>query len=354
MWSQEFTINDKKIGHGHPAFIIAEAGVNHNGDIHLAKELIDVAARSGADAVKFQTFKSEKVATYQAKKAEYQESATQSDESQLDMIRKLELPFEAFKELQEHARSKGLTFLSTPFDLESVDYLAGLDVPAFKISSGELVNPLLLKKAVNYRKPIILSAGMATLGEIESALGLISKGGENRLALLHCVTSYPAPIEIANLRAIQTLRNTFKTIVGYSDHTLGITATIAAVALGAKVIEKHFTLDKKLPGPDHKASADPEELDKMIQEIRKTEASLGNGTKVPSQVELDIAKIARRSIVAARDLKKGEIITEDAIDLKRPAEGLPPKYLNLILGKKLNQDVESDSFITFQMIDWNN
>ncbi|MFW9995575.1 MAG: N-acetylneuraminate synthase [Candidatus Odinarchaeota archaeon] len=354
MWSQEFSINGKKIGIGHPTFIIAEAGVNHNGDIHLARKLIDVAARSGADAVKFQTFKSEKVATFQAKKAEYQETTTRSDESQLEMIKKLELPFSSFRELQEYSRSKGLIFLSTPFDLESLDFLAELDVPAFKISSGELINPLLLKKAVDYRKPIILSAGMATLGEIETALDLISQRGENRLALLHCITSYPAPIEIANLRAIQTLRNAFRTIVGYSDHTLGTTAMIVAVTLGAKVIEKHFTLDKSLPGPDHKASADPEELDRMIKEIRRTEASLGDGIKIPSQAELDIAKIARRSIVASRDLKKGEFITEDAIELKRPAEGLAPKYLDLIMGKKLNQDVKADSFIIFRMIEWDN
>ena len=352
MWAKEFSIGEKFIGDDHPTFIIAEAGDNHNGDIKLAKKLIDVAYKSGADAVKFQTFLTEKVTTFTAKQAQYQIDNTGKQESQYEMIKKLELSFDEFQELFDYANSKNLIFLSTPFDLDSVDFLANLGVPAFKVASGEIINTLMLKRIVSKKLPIILSSGMAKLGEIESALNLIHTNGETRLALLHCITSYPAPYEIANLLTIKTLKRAFQTIVGFSDHTLGTIAPVVAVALGAKVVEKHFTLDKNMEGPDHKASLDPEELNTLVKEIRITESLLGTGIKEPAQVEKEIALVARRSIVASKDLFKGETLTEENLELKRPAGGLSPIFLDKILNQKLKTDVKKDEFIEFKNIEW--
>ena len=343
--TKRIKIENRYIGENEPRFIIAEAGVNHNGDIELAKKLVDIAAESGADAIKFQTFKAENVAIKNAPKAEYQVKNTNSDESQYDMIKKLELSEEEFRELHRYARKKGIIFLSTPFDFESADFLEELGVPAFKVSSTDLTNLPFLEYIAEKGKPIILSTGMGTLGEIEEAVSTIKNTGNEDIILLHCITSYPAKFESLNLRAIQTLKEAFKLPVGFSDHSLGIYAPIAAVALGAVVIEKHFTLDKNLPGPDHKASLNPCELKEMIRGIRLIEKALGDGIKRPTPEEEEIKKIARRSIVAKVDIPKGAIITKDMITFKRPGTGLPPKYYNKIIGKRARRDIKADELI---------
>lgn len=333
-------------------FIIAEAGVNHNGDIKLAKKLINVAKDAGADAVKFQTFKAENVVIKNAEKAEYQKETTGIRESQYDMIKKLELTEEDFRELADYAKKEGILFLSSPFDKESVDLLYELDVPAFKVASGEITNFPLLKYIAKKEKPIILSTGMSTLGEVEEALNVIRSEGVRDVVLLHCVSNYPAKIEDINLRAMETLKHAFKVPVGFSDHTLDITASIAAVALGACVIEKHFTLDRKLLGPDHKASLEPNELKEMVKTIRDLEKALGDGIKRPTKDEVEIKRVARRSIVAKEDMSKGIIITEDMLDVKRPGTGIPPKYMEMIVGRKAKENIKKDEIIAMGMITW--
>ena len=332
-------IEDKLIGEEEPCFIIAEAGVNHNGSVELAKKLIDAAKDAGADAVKFQTFKTENVVVKDAQKAEYQKETT-GEGSQYEMIKKLELTEEDFRELADYAEKKDIMFLSSPFDKESVDLLHELDVPAFKVGSGEITNLPLLRYIAKKEKPIILSTGMSTLGEIEEALDVIRSEGVEDIILLHCVSNYPARIEDVNLRAMGTLKQAFKLPVGFSDHTLGITAPIAAVALGACVIEKHFTLDRNLPGPDHKASLEADELKEMVKAIREVEKALGDGIKRPTKEEEEIKKVARRSIVAKVDISKGAIITEDMLDVKRPGTGIEPKYLKFIIGRKTKEDIK--------------
>ena len=284
-------IANKLIGRDQPCFIIAEAGVNHNGDINLAKQLINAAVEAGADAVKFQTFHADNVVTRDAEKAEYQKSTTSSDESQYDMIKKLELPDDAFRELSDYANDKGIIFLSTPFDEESVDLLDDIGVPAFKIPSGEITNFPLLKKIAEKHRPIILSTGMATLGEVEEAFLYLKEMGSKDVILLHCTTSYPAPFDSVNLRAMDTLQCAFKVPVGYSDHTEGLTIPIAAVAMGARVIEKHFTIDRTLQGPDHQASIEPHELMAMVKGIRDVERALGDGMKKPTPEEELLKKL---------------------------------------------------------------
>ncbi len=336
------------------AFIIAEAGVNHNGDINLAKELIDVAVEAGADAVKFQTFKAENVISVNAPKADYQKKTTAKDESQLEMVKKLELSFEDFKELKEYCERKGIMFLSTPFDIESARFLKDLGLEIFKIPSGEITNYPLLKEIGSYKKKVILSTGMADLGEIEDALNVLIDNGTKRedITVLHCNTEYPTPFEDVNLKAILTIKEALKVNVGYSDHTLGIEIPIAAVAMGAKVIEKHFTLDKNLPGPDHKASLEPDELKAMVRAIRNIEKAMGNGIKKPSKSEIKNIHIVRKYIVAKRDIKKGEIFTEENLTTKRIGkEGLSPMLWNKILGKKASKDISQDKPIEFGDID---
>jgi len=340
-------IGDKLIGDGEPCFIIAEAGVNHNGDIELAKRLIDVAKEAGADAIKFQTFKADNVVTKNAPKADYQIKNTNSYESQYEMIKKLELSEDEFRELHRYARKKGIIFLSTPFDFESADFLEELGVPAFKISSSDLTNLPFLEYIAEKGKPIILSTGMGTLGEIEEAINTIKNAGNEEIILLHCITSYPAKFENLNLRAIKTLKEAFKLPVGFSDHSLGIYAPIIAVALGAVVIEKHFTLDKNLPGPDHKASLDPQELKEMIKWIRLTEKALGDGIKRPTPEEEKIKKIVRKSIVAKVNIPEGTVLTEEMIAFKRPGTGIPPKYYKEILGKKARRNIKVDEIISW-------
>lgn len=339
-------IAGKLIGKGEPCFIIAEAGVNHNGDIDLAKKLIDLAKEAGADAVKFQTFKTEEVVIRSAEKAGYQKETTPSEESQYDMIKKLELSEEDFKDLFTYAQEKGILFLSSPFDKGSVDLLSELGISAFKIPSGEITNFPLLKHIARKRKPIILSTGMATQGEVEEALEVIKAEGIEDIILLHCVSSYPAKIEDMNLKAMETLGNTFKLSVGLSDHSLGLTIPIAAVALGACVIEKHFTLDKNLLGPDHKASLEPDELKQMVKAIRDVERAIGDGIKKPTKDEEENKKAVRRSIVARVDIPEGIAINEGMLGMKRPGTGIAPKSLENIMGKIAKVDIKQDELIT--------
>jgi len=324
-------------------FIIAEAGVNHNGDIRFAYKLVDAAKEAGADAVKFQTFKAENVVSKIAEKAEYQKETTNSKESQYEMIKKLELSFEDFVKIKDYCDKKGVIFLSTPFDYESVDFLEGL-VPLYKVGSGEITNLPFLEYIAQKGKPIILSTGMSTLGEVEEAVKIITNVNPSLpLVLLHCVSNYPAKYEDINLKAMLTLKEAFKLPVGYSDHTLGIEIAIAAVALGAKVIEKHFTLDRGLPGPDHMASLEPDELKKMVKSIRNVEKALGIGIKKPAQSELEVIKAARRSLVAARDIRAGEVVKESDMLIKRPGTGILPKFKEMIIGMRLTKDVKKDN-----------
>ena len=323
-------------------FIIAEAGVNHNGSLDLAYQLIDVAKEAGADAVKFQTFKAENVVSKLADKAEYQKKTTGSDKSQLEMIKKLELSFEDFVKLKKYCDKKGIMFLSTPFDYQSIDFLYDL-IDTYKIPSGEIINHPYLKHIAAKNKPIIMSTGMANLGEVEEAINTIrTVNSEAQISLLHCITNYPTPYEEVNLKAMQTLAAAFKLPVGYSDHTLGIEVSVAAVAMGAKIIEKHFTLDKKLPGPDHRASLEPHELKAMVKAIRNIEMALGDGIKKPNKSETEIMKVARRSLIATRDIKAGEIIKESDIAIKRPGTGILPKFKEIIIGMRLINDIRQD------------
>lgn len=338
--------------------IIAEAGVNHNGSLELACKLVDVAKEAGADAVKFQIFKAENLVSSLAEKAKYQEKKTGIAESQLEMIKKLELSFDDFIKIKRYCDKKDILFLATPFDFESVDFLESI-VPLYKISSGEITNLPFLEYVAKKGKPIILSTGMANLGEIEEALTVIlntKRSYESRkpvtittgnytfppLILLHCTSSYPPPPEEVNLLAIKTMQDVFKLPVGYSDHTLGTEISIAAVAMGASVIEKHFTLDRNLAGPDHKASLNPDELKAMVRAIRNVEKATGNGIKKPTKTEREIMKNTRRSLVATRDIQCGEIIKKEDIVIKRPGTGIPPKFIEIIIGKKLVRNIRKE------------
>jgi len=323
-------------------FIIAEAGVNHNGSLDLAYQLIDVAKEGGADAVKFQIFKAENVVSRLADKAEYQKKTTGSDKSQLEMIKKLELSFKDFIKLKKYCDKKEIMFLSTPFDHQSIDFLYDL-IDIYKIPSGEIINYPYLKHIAAKNKPIIMSTGMANLGEVEEAINTIkSVNSEAQISLLHCTTNYPTPYKEVNLKAMQTLEVAFKLPVGYSDHTLGIEVPVAAVAMGAKIIEKHFTLDKKLSGPDHKASLEPCELKEMVKAIRNIEMALGDGIKKPNKSEIEIMKVVRRSLIATRDIRAGEIIKESDIAIKRPGIGILPKFKEIIIGMKLINNIRQD------------
>lgn len=327
--------------------IIAEAGVNHNGDIDIAKKLVDVAAESGADIVKFQTFKSENCVSKNAQKAEYQLQTTNKQESQLDMIKKLELDLETHNILISYCKQKNIEFLSTPFDMESVDLLHNLGLKIFKIPSGEITNLPYLRKIGKYNKQVILSTGMANLGEIESAIAVLVDSGTKRenITLLQCNTEYPTPFADVNLKAIKSLKKAFRLPVGYSDHTPGIAIPLAAVGMGAKVIEKHFTLDKNMEGPDHKASLEPCELKAMVQGIREIELALGDGIKQTSASEAKNKPIARKSIVANCAIKKGEILSESNLYTKRPAGGISPMEWDKVIGTKAVRDFEPDEMI---------
>lgn len=331
------TVAQRPIGAGQPVFVIAEAGVNHNGELELARRLVDAAADAGADAVKFQTFAAERVAAREAPKADYQRQTTSVDESQQQMLRRLELAPTAHRELQAHARRRGLVFLSTPFDEASADLLDALDVPAIKIGSGEVTNLPFLEHVARKGRPVILSTGMSSLDEVGAAVVAVRATGNAELVLLHCVSEYPARPADANLRAMLTLADAFRTPVGYSDHTPGLEVALAAVALGASVIEKHFTLDRGLPGPDHRASLEPAQLTELVRGIRVVEQALGDGVKAPTAGELGNRVVARRSLAAAVDLPAGLTLTRESLCALRPATGIPPASLPAVLGRKLTR-----------------
>ena len=328
--------------------IIAEAGVNHNGDMEMAKQLIDVAADAGVDYVKFQTFKSEKLVSKNAEKASYQKENTgDSSESQLKMLQKLELSETDHLELIAYCKSKNIKFLSTAFDVESIDFLNKLNIDLFKIPSGELTNYPYLEKIGSLEKPIIISTGMATLDEIGQAMAVLLRNGalRHQITILHCNTEYPTPMEDVNLNAMETIAETYSVAIGYSDHTLGIEVPIAAVALGATVIEKHFTLDKTLPGPDHKASLEPSELKAMVKAIRNIEDALGDEEKEPTPSELKNIMVARKSIVASASIKKGDILTKENITTKRPGTGISAMEWPNIIGTIAKKDYLEDDLI---------
>lgn len=328
-------------------FIIAEAGVNHNGSVKTAKKMIDAAAAAKADAVKFQTFKAERVVSESAPKAAYQKQTTPVEESQLDMVRKFELGLSAHRQIVAYCRKKRIMFLSSPFDSESIDTLNMLGVKMFKVPSSELTNLPYLKRMGRLKKKIILSSGMASLGEIESALNILIKAGtpKENITVLQCNSEYPTPLKDANLLAMLTIKDAFKVNVGYSDHTLGIEVPVAAAALGAAVIEKHFTLDRNMPGPDHRASLEPGQLKEMVGLIRNIEKALGSGVKMPSSSELKNMPIARKSIIAARPIKKGETFTEKNITVKRPGTGISPMEFGRILGRPAKREFGPDELI---------
>ena len=349
-------------------YIIAEAGVNHNGSPELAKELVAAAADAGADAVKFQTFRAEKLASASARKAVYQKETTNAEESQVDMLRKLELPLNVYPELIALCKEKGIDFLSTPFEADSLRFLTEeCRIPRIKIPSGEITNGPFLLEIARTGLPVIMSTGMSTLGEVETALSVLAYGYlhdeapnnsldfsrayegtqghgilQEKVSLLHCTTEYPAPFDEVNLAAMDTLKNAFGLPVGYSDHTEGIAIPWAAVARGAEIIEKHFTLDKTLPGPDHKASLAPDELAMMVRGIRQIEKSIGNAWKAPTERERKNLPIARKSLVAKRNIRAGEVFTAANLGVKRPASGTNPMRYWCLLGKRAGRNYETD------------
>lgn len=347
---KKIKIGNRLIGEGEPCFIIAEAGVNHNGDVNLAKQLIDVAKEASADAVKFQTFTTERIATRYAEKADYQKRTTKEEESHYDILTKLELSEKAYLELKNYADSRGIMFLSTPYDRESVDLLVRLGVPALKVSSADITNHPLLAHIAVQELPVILSTGMSTLGEVEDAVEVITGTGNEQLILLHCNFNYPARMEDINLRAMDTLRQAFGFPVGYSDHTMSFEVSLAAVTMGAVVIEKHFTLDRNLPGPDHLASLEPTELKNMVTGIRNVELALGSPEKCPTGEEIPNRQTSRRSIVAATDIPGGIVITDDMLDTKRPGTGISPKYFADLVGRKTISTIKKDELITWDKV----
>lgn len=340
-------IENKIISFNSKAFIIAEVGVNHNGSLKLCFDLIDAAIEAGADAVKFQTFKTESLVTVNAEKAIYQKRNSGARESQYEMLKKLELSPEDHVAIKEYCEKKGIIFLSTPFDFESVDLLERINIPAYKISSGDLTNLPFLQYVAKREKPILISSGMSGLGEIEEALQTIRNTGNEHIVLLHCTSNYPTAYRDVNLKAINTLATAFQIPVGYSDHTPGIEVPVAAVALGAKALEKHLTLDRNLPGPDHKASLEPGEFRAMVTSVRHIEEALGDGIKRSFSCEEDVKKAARKSIVARIDIPRGVTVTADMLALKRPGDGLPPKLLEFVIGKKTKIEIKKDSLINF-------
>ncbi len=331
--------------------IIAEAGVNHNGSFELAKQLVDKAAEAGADIVKFQTCKAENVISRYADKAEYQKKTTGEADTQLDMVRKLMLTYEEYGQLKDYCEEKGIRFLSTAFDLPSVDYLHSIGMGLWKIPSGEITNLPLLIKIAQLHEPIIMSTGMSVLEEVGNAVKVLKDNGATDITLLHCTTEYPAPYEDVNLKAMDTMKEAFGLPVGYSDHTKGIEIPIAAVARGACVIEKHFTLDRNMEGPDHKASLEPQELSEMVRTIRNVEQAIGDGIKRVSASELKNQDIARKSIIAAKAIKAGEIFTEENVTTKRPGSGIDPMRWFDLLGKTAKHDYEEDYLIEKDELD---
>ena len=332
-------------------FIIAEAGVNHNGKMELAYKLVDAAKEAGVDAVKFQIFKSEKLISKSTKMADYQKENLKENISQLDMVKKLELSYEDFIKINEYCKEKGIMFMATPFDNDSLDFLVDtLKVDVLKIGSGDLNNYPFLEKVALKNKEIILSTGMSNLSDIESALDFISQYTDKEVKVLHCTTNYPCPMDEVNLKAMNTIKDAFQVAVGYSDHTLGIEVPIAAVALGAEIIEKHFTLDKTMEGPDHVASLEPDELKEMTRTIRNIERALGSGIKKPNKSEVKIQSIVKRKIVLAKDVEINHVLTENDLEYKRCENGIESKYYKSIIGKKVKRKIDADSPLMWEDI----
>lgn len=330
------------------AMIIAEAGVNHNGDILLAKKMIEAAKEAGADYIKFQTFIPQDMVASNAQKADYQKESTAAEESQQDMLKKLALTFDEFKELKEYCEDTGIGFLSTPFDFKSIEFLQGLDLDFWKVPSGEITNLPYLKKLAKTGKPMVLSTGMCTLQEVSDALKILYEEGisKENITLLQCNTEYPTPYKDVNLKAMKKMSEAFEVKTGYSDHTKGIEIPLAAVAMGAVVIEKHFTLDRRMEGPDHKASLEPQELKDMITGIRHIEEAMGNGEKKPTESEKKNIAVARKSIVADEIIQKGELFTEGNLTVKRPGDGISPMKWYDVIGKTADRNYEKDEKIT--------
>ncbi len=350
MFRNKINIAGRSIGSGEPCFIIAEAGINHNGDMDLARALIDAAADSGADAVKFQTFLADRLVTTDAPKAQYQVQAADSDETQKEMLARLELTRQDHVDLIDHCKLRGILFLSTPFDEISADLLENLNMPAFKIPSGEIINLPFLEYVARKEKPMIISTGMSTIEEVHEALRVVRNAGNDEVVLLHCVTNYPADPADVNLRTMATMKETLSVPVGYSDHTLGKEIPLAAVALGACVIEKHFTLSRDMPGPDHQASLEPDELKSLVEGVRKVESAMGTGRKVPSPAEEANARVVRKSLVAARYIPEGSVITVDDLTAKRPGTGLSPAILPSLLGKEARMAIDEGTIITMELL----
>jgi N,N'-diacetyllegionaminate synthase len=341
---KEIKIGNRLIGLGHPTYIIAEIGANHNRDLNIAKTLIEKAADAGVDAVKFQTYRAENLYSKRAPKF------SKDEVNPFDLIKANELPREWHGELFDYATERNLHFLSSPFDNDAVDDLDAIGVPAFKVASFELTDLGLLKHIAKKNKPIILSVGLATLGEIEDALDVIRAQGNDDIMLLHCASLYPSPPEIVNLNAIQTLSKAFQVPVGFSDHTIGIHIAVAAVAKGACIIEKHFTLDRTMKGPDHSFAIEPHELKQLVKNIKDVEIAMGTGVKLRSKAEQEMYEKGRRSIIAVQDIKKGSIITREMLAVKRPGYGIKPKYLDLVIGRTIKKDIKADEWITWDVI----
>jgi N-acetylneuraminate synthase/N,N'-diacetyllegionaminate synthase len=348
--TREIVIRGRTIRAGAPIFIIAEAGVNHNGDLETARLLVDVAADIGADAVKFQSFTADRIATHTSPLADYQREGAEHSETMREMLSELVLTNEAHRELRDHARERGLIFLSSPFDEERADFLADLGVPAIKLGSGELTNVPLLRHVAAKGLPVILSTGMATLSEVREAVRVFA-GTRSSVALMHCTSSYPTPPGDANLRAIRTLMDRFALPVGYSDHTEGHVAAVAAVALGACVLEKHITLDRSMSGPDHRASADPQMFAEYVKRVREAELCMGSAEKQPVGAELSVMAAARKSIVAVRDIPAGTMIDEGMLTTKRPGTGIPPARLQEVVGRRSAVDIAADTVVSESMIE---
>ncbi len=325
--------------------IIAEAGVNHNGNIDVAKRLVDVAYESGADVVKFQTFQADNLVSRYAQKAEYQRRLTDEKETQREMLKKLELTYDMHVELSRYCKEVGIHFLSTPFDLDSIDLLENIGMSQYKIPSGEITNLPYLRKIGSLKKPVILSSGMSTMGEVKEAVKILKENGASDVSVLHCNTQYPTPMQDVNLNVMNTIRKEIGVCVGYSDHTEGIEVPIAAVAMGAEIIEKHFTLDKTMEGPDHKASLEPQELKAMIKAIRNIELAMGDAAKRPTRSESDNISVVRKSIVAKRKIEAGEIFSDENITAKRPGTGISPMLWDSVIGRAAKRKYEEDELI---------
>ena len=343
-------IGSRPVGAGHPCFVIAEAGVNHDGQLELARQLVDAAVSAGADAVKFQTFDPDQLATAEAPKAAYQVRAGSDFESQLEMLRKLTLSKDDHEALAGYCESRRILFLSTPFDDGSADLLYAMGLAAFKISSGDLTNLPFLERVAGFGRPVLLSTGMATESEVADAVTAIGRTGNTELALLHCVSNYPARPADVNLRAMDTLAKRFSVPVGFSDHTMGLDVALAAVALGACVLEKHLTLDRRRPGPDHQASLEPHEFAQLMLGVRHIEAAMGHGRKEPAASELEVARVARKSVVAAQDLPAGTVLTDALLAVRRPGTGLPPSQRRALIGRRTARAIAAGALLAEDML----